>query len=147
MSEELPAGAAVTFTVRPHPLVGEVRIRGNLLLLESTLAPILRLRPAEPFQEELARSDVDRLKRHYADEGFEGTEVVEEIVRRRGVVEVTYRIREGRPAVVREVIIRGADTLHRKELAAALGVSSFTFFQDAPSAENQTLPVDPSRAT
>jgi len=126
-----PGGERVTFTVRPFPLVGDVRVRGNLLLLESTLLPILRLRPAEPFREELLQGDVERLERHYADEGFEGTEVAGEVRRRTGVVEVTYRIREGRPAVVREVQIRGADSLGRKEISAALGVSGFTFFREA----------------
>jgi hypothetical protein len=85
---------------------------------------MLRLRPAEPFNEEIVRGDVERVLRHYDEQGYEGTTVAEEISREAGEVRVTYRIREGRPRVVREVILRGNSGLGRAEILGALGMAN-----------------------
>ena len=90
------------FTLRPHLLVKDVRVKGNFLVLERDLARMLRLRPAEPFSEEIVRGDIERMLRHYEEQGYEGTTVAEEISRGAGEVRVTYRISEGRPRVVHE---------------------------------------------
>ena len=102
-----PDGTSVLFTLRPQLLVKEVLIKGNFLLLESDLARMLRLRPSEPFSEEILRGDIDRMLRHYDDEGYEGTAITEEIAREGGEVRVTYRIGEGRPRVVGEIRLLG----------------------------------------
>ena len=91
-----PAGTEVLFTLRPHLLVKEVRVKGNFLVLERDLSRMLRLRPAEPFSEEIVRGDIERVLRYYEDQGYEGTTVAEEISRKAGEVRVTYRIGEGR---------------------------------------------------
>lgn len=124
-------GQRVIFQVRPHPLVDEVRVKGNFLLLERDLVPVLRLRPAEPFHEETARADVERLRRHYDEEGFAGTEVFEELARRQDTVRVVYRIREGKPEVIREIVMQGNRGLETRELLTQLGLSRFTFFRAA----------------
>ncbi|MHB8834347.1 MAG: outer membrane protein assembly factor BamA [Candidatus Methylomirabilia bacterium] len=126
-----PAGTNVLFTLRPHLLVREVGIKGNFLVLERDLASLLRLRPAEPFNEEIVRGDIERVIRHYDEQGYEGTTVVEEISRGVGEVSVTYRIGEGRPRVVREIVLRGNLGLGRPEVLGALGMSRYTFFRGA----------------
>lgn len=126
---DAPAGAIVFFTVSPRPLVRDVRIRGNLLILEKDLLPALRLRPAEPFLEEVLAGDVSRLLRHYGDEGFSGTEVVPEVERERDTVRVVFRIREGRPEVIRDIRVEGAAGVDPGEVADALGLRRFTFFR------------------
>ena len=122
-------GPAVVFTLRPLPLVAEVRIKGNFLVLERDLGPLLKLRPAIPFREEIVRDDVARLLRHYEELGYEGTTVAEETKRGAEEVRVTYRIDEGRPLVVREIVLRGnrAETSH--DLLDVLGISRFTFYR------------------
>lgn len=124
-----PDGTGVLFTLRPNLLVREVRVKGNFLVLERDLANLLRLRPAEPFNEELVRGDIERVLRRYDEQGYEGTSVVEEISRAGGEVKVTYRIEEGRPRVVREILLNGNRGLGRAEILRALGMSRYTFFR------------------
>ncbi len=52
---ERPDGAELIFTLRPHLLVKDVRVKGNIIILERDLERMLRLRPAEPFSEEIVR--------------------------------------------------------------------------------------------
>ena len=120
----------VLFTLRPHPLVADVRIKGNFLALERDLTPLLRLRSAAPFREEVVRSDVARLLRHYEEQGYEGTTVAEEIARGPDEVRVTYRIGEGQPLVVDRVVLRGNRGESSPDVLAALGINRFTFFRD-----------------
>lgn len=120
----------VQFTLRPHPLVTEVRIRGNFLVLERDLAPLLRLRPAAPFSEEVVRGDAARLLRHYEEQGYQDTSVAEEIQRAADAITVTYRITEGQPLVVDKVVLRGNRGEASPAVHAALGISRFTFFRD-----------------
>jgi outer membrane protein insertion porin family len=126
-----PAGPVVRFTLHPHPLVAEIRIKGNFLVLERDLAAMLRLRAAEPFREETVRTDVERLLRHYEEQGYEGTKVAEQVQRGAGEVRVTYRISEGRPRVIREVLVRGNREVGEQEVLGALGLSRFRFFRGA----------------
>lgn len=128
---EGPEGPGVRFTLRPHPLVGEVRIKGNFLVLERDLSAMLRLREAEPFREDVVKSDIERMLRHYEEQGYEGTTVVEEISRRDGEARVTYRVDEGRPRVVREVRVRGNRDVGDREVLGAFGVARFRFFRGA----------------
>ncbi len=128
---EETAGPVVAFTVQPHPLVREVQVRGNFLVLERDLTQVLRMRVAEPFREEIARGDVERLRRHYEEQGYEGTLVRLEVARGDGEVTVTYRVREGRPQVVREVVVRGNSGVEEREVLGALGISRYTFFRGA----------------
>jgi len=124
-----PTGMNVLFTLRPHLLVKEVRIKGNFLVLERDLARMLRLRSAEPFSETILRGDIERMLRYYEEQGYEGTTVAEEISRAAGEVRVTYRIGEGRPRVVRGVLLRGNRGLGAEEILGALGMKRYTFFR------------------
>ena len=124
-----PDGTEVIFTLRPHLLVKEVRLKGNVIILERDLSRMLRLRAAEPFSEEIVRGDIERLLRYYEEQGYEGTTVVEEVSRGAGEVRVTYRIGEGRPRVVQKVLLHGNRGLAESEILGALGMNRYTFFR------------------
>ena len=124
-----PDGAEVIFTLRPHLLVKDVRVKGNIIILERDLTRMLRLRPAEPFSEEIVRGDIERMLRFYEEQGYEGTTVAEEISREAGEVRVTYRIDEGRPRVVHKVLLHGNRGLAESEILGALGMTQYTFFR------------------
>lgn len=128
---EGPLGTGVHFTLRPHPLVGEVQVKGNFLVLERDLSAMLRLRSAEPFSEEVVRTDIERLLRHYEEQGYEGTTVVEEIALEDGEMRVTYRVSEGRPRVVREIRVLGNRDVGEREILGALEIGRFRFFRGA----------------
>ena len=126
---DAPDGTNVLFTLQPHLLVKEVRVKGNFLVLERDLSGMLKLRPAEPYSEKIVRGDIERVLRHYEEQGYEGTTVNEEISRQAGEVRVTYRIVEGRPRVVRDVLLRGNRGLGEAEVLEAFGMSRYTFFR------------------
>ena len=126
-----PDGAEVGFTLRPHLLVKDVRVKGNIIILERDLARMLRLRPAEPFSEEIVRGDIERMLRYYEEQGYEGATVVEEVSRGAGQVRVTYRISEGRPRVVQKVLLRGNRGIGESEILGVLGINRYTFFRGA----------------
>ena len=124
-----PDGTEVIFTLRPHLLVKDVRVKGNIIILERDLTRMLRLRPAEPFSEEIVRGDIERILRFYEEQGHEGATVAEEISRGAGEVRVTYRIDEGRPRVVHKVLLLGNRSLAEIEILGVLGMNQYTFFR------------------
>ncbi|HWR98442.1 MAG TPA: outer membrane protein assembly factor BamA [Candidatus Methanoperedens sp.] len=124
-----PAGPRVLFSLQPFPLVRDVTIRGNFLLLDRDLSAVVRLRAASPFREELVRGDIDRMLRHYEEKGFEGTTIVEEVKHGAGEVGVVYRVREGHPRVVADVIVRGAAAVGAERVREALGINRYAFFR------------------
>ena len=126
-----PAGPRVLFTLQPYPLVKDVSIKGNFLVLDRDLLPAVQLRVAAPFREETVRGDINRMVRHYEDKGFDGTTIAEEVARRGDEVRVVYRVREGRPRVVETIVVRGAAGVGEAEVRTALGISRYAFFQDA----------------
>jgi outer membrane protein assembly factor BamA len=124
-----PDGAEVAFTLRPHLLVKDVKVKGNIVILERDLARMLRLRPAEPFSEEIVRGDIERILRFYEEQGHEGSTVAEVVSREAGQVRVTYRINEGRPRVVQKVLLKGNRGVAGSEILGVLGMSRYTFFR------------------
>ena len=52
------------FTLRPHLLVKDVRVKGNIVILSVPLL-VVALCPAEPFSEAIVRGDIERLLRFY----------------------------------------------------------------------------------
>jgi outer membrane protein insertion porin family len=130
-AQEAAGGPRLFFHLTPLPLVKDVRIRGNFLILDRDLIPVLRLRPAEPFSEEVLRGDLERLRRHYEEAGFADTRVSEERRRERDEVTVTYRIREGRPEVVGAIAVTGNAAVPTREVLDAFSLGRYTFFQAA----------------
>jgi outer membrane protein insertion porin family len=125
-----PAGPRVLFTLKTLPLVKDVAIRDNYFVLERDLAPAVRLHAAAPYREEVVRGDIARMLRHYEEQGFEGTAITEEAQRGDDEVRVVYRVREGRPRVVAEIVVRGAASVTEEEVRAALGLTRYAFFRD-----------------
>ncbi len=122
-------GWRVIIRAVPYELVEKVSVAGNFFILKKDLARILRLKVGDPFREESAREDAMALLRVYEEDGYRGTQVQTEIRRGQGGIKVTYRIREGKPGVIRTCVFRGNSSVPAERLTPLLRLTLFTFFR------------------
>lgn len=123
-------GVFIRLTVeegRPYRL-GRVRVEGNTLFPTTELAPITAvLRAGETASQGAIDEAADRLATYYGDRGYLGTDVRREVdpAGPEGVVDVLFRVREGRMAYLNDVRIRGntitQDKVIRRELLVEPG--------------------------
>jgi outer membrane protein insertion porin family len=89
--------------------VGSIRLQGAQTIAEPELRSQLTLRRGDPFDEKRAQDDVDRLLAVYERRGYREVRIT--LDRRFDdddhSVHLTYRIEEGTPTVVGDVIIQG----------------------------------------
>lgn len=126
---EEDGGWRVTIRAVPYELVEKVSVAGNFFILKRDLTRILRLKVGDPFQEESSREDAMALLRVYEEDGYRGTQVQTEIRRGREGVKVAYRIREGKPGVIRTCVFRGNSSVPAEHLTHLLRLTLFTFFR------------------
>ncbi len=127
-AEQREDGWRIVIRVAPYELVQDVALSGNFLVLRKELSRALRLRPGDRFSEEQVRQDVAALMKIYGDRGFRETLIRTEIEKGRKGVSVAYRIREGKPGVVRKVEFAGNASIPEKELRPLLRLAQLGFF-------------------
>lgn len=114
----------VTITVEEGRLyrAGELRFMGNEKYDDEKLYELVDWRPARPFSEKKLDEGVENIRSLYKNNGylFAAVEAAEEIEDDAGVVNVTVRVDEDRPAYVRLVDISGnvstRDKVIRREM-------------------------------
>lgn len=96
VSEE-PAGAAILFDLCQIERVSKIRIKGNWLVLSSSIYRILGMQEGDPFDEEALPREVELIKALYERKGWYGTAVSysHEQDPENGTILVTYRIQRG----------------------------------------------------
>jgi len=110
--------------------IGSVKIEGCRALSENEISKVLHIREGEALQEVDLMREVEAIKRLYYSEGFLWT-TVETLLQRRPEVQVTFRVSEGRRAVVGKVHFAGVEALPREELESYLGLKRGAFFKAA----------------
>ena len=86
---------------------GEFGFDGREVIAESTLAKAVVLEKDKPYSLARAQVSLERIRRTYWEEGYiyAAVDPIENL--REDTVDVAYRIREGEPARVRRVVIKG----------------------------------------
>jgi outer membrane protein insertion porin family len=91
----------------PRYSVGEVNWDGNTVFDDVTIAEEIYLNQGEVFQEKEYLTTLENLQSLYADRGYIYVAVEPERELRDQQVNVTFRISEGQPAKVRDILISG----------------------------------------
>ncbi|TET67630.1 MAG: hypothetical protein E3J45_04565, partial [Candidatus Zixiibacteriota bacterium] len=110
--------------------IDAIEIEGCRSLSKDEVFQVLNVREGEVFQEVDLVGEVETIKRLYYSEGFFWT-TVETSVQRRPNVQITFRISEGRRAVVGEIDFVGTRVFFREELDTYLGLKRGAFFKAA----------------
>lgn len=93
---------------------GEVRLEGNSRFSQSDLRQFLRLEPGSVFNTRAVEQTQEELLNLYADDGYIYAQVqpLRRVRPDTTIVDLTWQIREGNPAEVRHVAIRGNTVTH-----------------------------------
>jgi outer membrane protein insertion porin family len=117
---------AIVFRVARGPLyqVGRIEISGNTSLPLTTIGPLVRARPGEPFIESQLDADVEAIENAYRRAGFPDVKVQSVVVPEPGPGPVTALVRlsiqEGPRVVLGAVAITGNTTLSEAQLREGL---------------------------
>jgi outer membrane protein assembly complex protein YaeT len=135
------ATGKVVFPVKEGPLfkVGEVVFEGNTVLPDEQLAQAVPLPKGEGYRPVLRENALERLREEYWSIGFNDVDAdyVMQRSRERETVDITFRIREGRQAVVREVVVTGNDRTSENLIRTQLAVKPGEFLSLARVADSR----------
>lgn len=109
----------------PRYQVGEVSIEGNSQFSRADLRSLLRLFPGDVFDTRAVQQTQEDLQSLYADDGFIYAQIspVRDVRPDTTVVDLTWRIREGEPAHIRHIAIRGNTVTHESVIRRHLFVT------------------------
>lgn len=115
----------VTVEEGPRYQVGDVEIAGNSRFSRADLERFLRVSPGQVFNTRAVQQTQDDLLNLYADDGYIYAQVqpVRSVRPDTTVVDLTWRIREGDPAHIQHIAIRGNTVTHEQVIRRHLFVS------------------------
>ena len=116
-TEETPAGLVLTYRVKEKPVVVDLRVRGNDEVKSEDILGALDVKEGRIIELEKVQKGVGIIQKLYSEKGFFGTEVDYSIEPKgEGTVSVTYDIKEGKEAYIKDVEFKGNDAVKTKEI-------------------------------
>lgn len=116
-TEETPAGLVLTYRVKEKPVVVDLRVRGNDEVKSEDILEALDVKEGRIIELEKVQKGVGIIQKLYSEKGFFGTEVDYSIEPKgEGTVSVTYDIKEGKEAYIKDVEFKGNDAVKTKEI-------------------------------
>lgn len=114
----------VTVDEGPQYRTGEVAIEGNNRFSRADLKELLRLEPGNVFDTQVVDATESEILNLYADDGYIYARVmpVRSVRPDTAIVDLTWQIREGDPAHIRHVAIRGNTVTHESVVRRQLFV-------------------------
>ena len=98
-----------------NPIVNRIAFEGNHKIVDTTLRPLLDLRPRAVFTSDLAQSDRQKILDAYAKRGRFGATVEPKIIRLdQNRVDVMFEINEGSSTLVSKHQLRRQPRLRRE---------------------------------
>lgn len=101
------ARITVPVAAGPRFIVGDVEVAGHAAVSRDDLRRTIALKPGAAWSRAAADEARRALEREYARRGYHAAQVEYEARRRDGVVDVTYRVREGEPTRIGRVLLEG----------------------------------------
>lgn len=115
----------VTVEEGPRYRVGDVNIEGNSRFSRTDLEGLLRLRSGQIYDTAAIARTQEQIQNLYADDGFIYAQIspVRRVRPDTTIVDLTWRIREGDPAHIQHVAIRGNTVTHEQVIRRHLFVT------------------------
>ena len=109
--EPRPQGRVVLFHLQQMERIREIQIKGNFPILHSSIKRVLNMQEGDVFDPTLLPGEVARIQELYQSRGWYETGVSFEESRDPGdgSVGLTYRIRKGRAARLKEIALEGVE--------------------------------------
>ena len=109
--EEAPEGISIRFDLRQMERVNKIRIKGNRLVLSSSIYRILAMQQGDPFEEEALPPEVERIKALYEKKGWYDTDVTSSFGQdpEDGSIRLEYRIKRGHHIRFGPIELEGAE--------------------------------------
>lgn len=121
--ERTPEGLVLIYNVKEKPVVVDVRVRGNKKIKNKDITKVIEVKEGKIIELEKVKMSAEAIKKLYLDKGFVAAEVNYEIEPKgEDTVGVTFEVKEGSKAYVKEVVFIGNKALSTKKLKDVLAV-------------------------
>jgi outer membrane protein insertion porin family len=121
--ERTPGGLVLVYNVKEKPVVVDVRIKGNKKINNKDLTKVIEVQEGKIIELEKVKMSAAAIKKLYLDKGFVATEVNYDIeLKGEDTVGVTFDIKEGKKAYVKQVVFIGNKAFSAKKLNSVLVV-------------------------
>ncbi len=121
--EKTPEGLVLIFNVKEKPVVVDLRINGNKKIKTKDILKVVEVKEGKIIELEKVKTTAEAIKKLYLDTGYVAAEVNYDIEPKgEDTVGVTYGIKEGKKAYVKEVIFIGNKSFSAKKIASVLEV-------------------------
>ncbi len=119
--DRTPTGVVLTFNVKEKPVVVDLRIRGNKDIKSPDILEVIEVKEGRIIDLNKVQKSVEIIKTLYSEKGLVGTDVSYDIEPEgEGTVSVTFNIKEGKKAYVKQVNILGNEKLKTKTVREGL---------------------------
>lgn len=147
--EETDSGIKINFAVTEKEVVGVVSVRGEDKIESKEVKEVITVTPNNIINPKELRASVDNIKKLYKDKGFYRTEVTSKLTHPTADrVNVTFTIKEGFKAYIKDIIISGNEAFSDKEIRKVMMTSErgfLSWFTDTGILKRDMIEQDAAR--
>lgn len=119
--EKTPEGVILIYNVKEKPVVVDLRIKGNKKIKTDEILKVIGVKEGRIIELEKVKMSAAAIKKLYLDKGYVAAEVNYDIEpKTEGTVGVTFDIKEGKKAFIKEVIIVGNKAIKTKKIKGVM---------------------------
>lgn len=119
--EKTPEGVILIYNVKEKPVVVDLRVKGNKKINTDEILKVIEVKEGRIIELEKVKMSGAAIKKLYLDKGYVAAEVNYDIEpKTEGTVGVTFDIKEGKKAFIKEVIIVGNKALKTKKIKGVM---------------------------
>ncbi|MBF8302909.1 MAG: yaeT [Candidatus Dadabacteria bacterium] len=119
--EKTPEGVILIYNVKEKPVVVDLRVKGNKKIKTDEILKVIEVKEGRIIELEKVKMSAAAIKKLYLDKGYVAAEVNYDIEpKTEGTVGVTFDIKEGKKAFIKEVIIVGNKALKTKKIKGVM---------------------------
>lgn len=119
--EKTPEGVILIYNVKEKPVVVDLRVKGNKKIKTDEILKVIEVKEGRIIELEKVKMSAAAIKKLYLDKGYVVAEVNYDIEpKTEGTVGVTFDIKEGKKAFIKEVIIVGNKALKTKKIKSVM---------------------------
>jgi outer membrane protein insertion porin family len=116
-TEKTAEGVVLTYRVKEKPVVVDLRVKGNKEVKSDDILDALDVKEGRIIELGKIKKGLETIQKLYSEKGFFGTEVDYSIEPKgEGTVSVTYDVKEGKEAYIKEVKFIGNNEVKTKEI-------------------------------